>query len=33
MGDGKMMDHGNMGNGQMNKDMPKDAEQGKSHDH
>jgi hypothetical protein len=33
MGDGKMMDHGSMGNGQMNKDMPKDAGQGNPHDH
>ncbi|MGM3388507.1 hypothetical protein KXR94_12750 [Stutzerimonas stutzeri] len=33
MGDGKMMDHGSMGNGRMDKEIPKDAEQGNPHDH
>lgn len=33
MGEGQMMDHGNMGNGQMNKGMPKDAGKGNPHDH
>jgi len=27
------MDHGSMGNGKMQKDLPKGAEQGKPHDH
>ncbi|WP_313027297.1 hypothetical protein [Pseudomonas lopnurensis] len=38
MGNGQMMDHGDMGdsgmgNGPMSKDMPKDAGQGTPHDH
>jgi len=27
------MDHGSMGNGKMQKDLPKGPEQGKPHDH